>query len=180
VLAWADILGLLVAAQVQPGCWSRCQPGLGRPHVARTLLNRRAGARTRRLGVAVVAAALGSPALLGVADLRRRLGHRGLHADVDLFAVAQLVSSGDLPRSNARLELARAIVSLAAPVTAACSPSTCRDVGLWVAHSGRPWRSLHPLPCEGARTQAGAERPSLLSAIQAGARSSSVTTCCAA
>ena len=83
-----------------------------------------------------------------------------------------LVPAGDLPRSNARLELARAIVSLAAPFVA----------GLLAQHLSPTWgyalaavgaavalACIIALPKAAAPT-AGDQRPSMAAAIQAGAR----------
>ena len=83
-----------------------------------------------------------------------------------------LVPAADLPRSNARLELARAIVSLAAPFVA----------GLLAQHLSPTWgyalaavgaavalACIIALPKAAAPT-AGDQRPSMAAAIQAGAR----------
>jgi len=82
-----------------------------------------------------------------------------------------LVPAADLPRSNARLELARAIVSLAAPFVA----------GLLAQHLSPTWgyalaalgaavalACIIALPKAAAPT--GDQRPSMAAAIQAGAR----------
>src|SRR4029453_12663270 len=83
-----------------------------------------------------------------------------------------LVPAGALPRSNARLELARAIVSLAAPFVA----------GLLAQHLSPTWGyalaalgAAVALPCiialpKAPAPPAGDQRPSMAAAIQAGPR----------
>ena len=116
--AGPDILGLLVAAQsaawllvtLPAGAWVDRMP-------RRTLLLIGLALGLAASVVAVVAAAAGITSLLGVAAF---VGASGtvVYMLTSMSLLPSLVPAADLPRSNARLELARAIVSLAAPFVA--------------------------------------------------------------
>jgi predicted MFS family arabinose efflux permease len=121
--------------------------------------------------VAVVAAALGITVLLGVAAFAGASG-TVVYMLTSMSLLPSLVPAADLPRSNARLELARAIVSLAAPFVA----------GLLAQHLSPTWgyalaalgaavalACIIALPKAPAPTAAD-QRPSMVAAIQAGAR----------
>ena len=167
-----DILGLLVAAQSAAWLLITLPAGAWVDRMSRrTLLIVGLGLGLAASVVAVVAAALGIASLLGVAAF---VGASGtvVYMLTSISLLPSLVSSGDLPRSNARLELARAIVSLAAPVTAgllAQHLSPTWGYGLAALGAALALACILALP-KAPAPQAGAERPSLLSAIQAGAR----------
>jgi predicted MFS family arabinose efflux permease len=170
--AGPDILGLLVAAQsaawllvtLPAGAWADRMP-------RRTLLLIGLALGLAASVVAVVAAAAGMTSLLGVAAF---IGASGtvVYMLTAMSLLPSLVPASDLPRSNARLELARAIVSLAAPFVA----------GLLAQHLSPTWgyalaalgaavalACIIALPKAAAPT-AGDQRPSMAVAIQAGAR----------
>lgn len=117
-----------------------------------------------------LAAAAGLPALLGVAAFAGASG-TVIYALTSLSLLPSLVPSGTLARANARLELARALASLGAPVAA----------GLLAQHLSPTWGYVPAalgaalaLACvlalpRGERP-ATAERPSLASALGAGTR----------
>jgi len=167
-----DILGLLVAAKSAAWLLVTLPAGAWVDRMSRrTLLIVGLGLGLAASVVAVVAAALGIASLLGVAAF---VGASGtvVYMLTSISLLPSLVSSGDLPRSNARLELARAIVSLAAPVTAgllAQHLSPTWGYGLAALGAALALACILALP-KAPAPQAGAERPSLLSAIQAGAR----------
>ena len=116
--AGPDILGLLVAAQsaawllvtLPAGAWADRMP-------RRTLLLIGLALGLAASVVAVIAAAAGMTSLLGVAAF---VGASGtvVYMLTVISLLPSLVPAADLPRSNARLELARALVSLAAPFVA--------------------------------------------------------------
>src|SRR5829696_7063952 len=170
--AGPDILGLLVAAQsaawllvtLPAGAWVDRMP-------RRTLLLIGLALGLAASVVAVIAAAAGITSLLGVAAF---VGASGtvVYMLTAMSLLPSLVPSTDLPRSNARLELARAIVSLAAPFVA----------GLLAQHLSPTWgyalaavgaavalACIIALPKAAAPTS-GDQRPSLVGAIQTGAR----------
>jgi predicted MFS family arabinose efflux permease len=170
--AGPDILGLLVAAQsaawllvtLPAGAWADRMP-------RRTLLLVGLALGLAASVVAVVAAAAGVTALLGIAAF---VGASGtvVYMLTAMSLLPSLVPAADLPRSNARLELARAIVSLAAPFVA----------GLLAQHLSPTWGyalaavgaavalgCILALPKAEAPT-AGDHRPSMAAAIQTGAR----------
>src|SRR5688572_4291744 len=168
--AGPDILGLLVAAQsaawllitLPAGAWVDRMP-------RRTLLLIGLALGLAASVVAVIAAAAGITSLLGVAAF---VGASGtvVYMLTAMSLLPSLVPATDLPRSNARLELARAIVSLAAPFVA----------GLLAQHLSPTWGyalaavgAAVALVCvlalpEGTAPTAGAERPTLASAIRLG------------
>lgn len=170
--AGPDILGLLVAAQsaawllvtLPAGAWADRMP-------RRTLLIIGLALGLAASVVAVVAAAAGITGLLGVAAF---VGASGtvVYMLTSMSLLPSLVAANDLPRSNARLELARAIVSLAAPFVA----------GLLAQHLSPTWGyalaavgAALALACvialpKAAAPTAGDQRPSMAAAIQAGAR----------
>ncbi len=170
--AGPDVLGLLVAAQsaawllvsLPAGTWVDRRP-------RRQLLIAALGLGLLASLAAVAAAAPGVASLLGVAAF---VGASGTVVYV-LTAVSllpSLVPAADLSRANARLELARAIVSLAAPFVA----------GLLAQHLSPTWGyalaalgAALALACVLALPRApapsmGTSRPSFLAAIRTGAR----------
>ena len=116
--AGPDLLGLLVAAQsaawllisLPAGTWVDRMP-------CRTLLIAGLGLGLLAAVAAVAAAAAGIVALLGVAAF---IGASGtvVYVLTSVSLLPSLVPAADLSRANARLELARAIVSLGAPFVA--------------------------------------------------------------
>jgi predicted MFS family arabinose efflux permease len=116
--AGPDLLGLLVAAQsaawlllsLPAGAWVDRVPRRSLLIVALAL-----GLGASLVGVA--AAAIGTTVLLGIAAF---VGASGtvVYVLTSVSLLPSLVAPADLSRSNARLELARALVSLAAPFVA--------------------------------------------------------------
>lgn len=169
--AGPDLLGLLVAAQsaawllvsLPAGAWIDRMPR------RRMLIVALALGLTASL-VAVAAAATAQALLLGLAAIAGASG-TVVYVLTSVSLLPSLVASGDLPRSNARLELARAIVSLAAPFVA----------GLLAQHLSPTWGyalaalgaalalfCVLALPAGTAPTT-GVARPTLASAIRLGA-----------
>jgi predicted MFS family arabinose efflux permease len=168
--AGPDLLGLLVAAQsaswllvsLPAGAWVDRMPR------RRMLIVALALGLTASL-VAVAAAATGYVFLLGLAAIAGASG-TVVYVLTSVSLLPSLVAAGDLPRSNARLELARAVVSLAAPFVA----------GLLAQHLSPTWGyalaalgAALALVCvlalpKGTAPTSGAERPSLASAIRIG------------
>lgn len=168
--AGPDLLGLLVAAQsaawllvsLPAGTWIDRMPR------RRMLIVALALGLTASL-VAVAAAATGYVVLLGLAAIAGASG-TVVYVLTSVSLLPSLVAPGDLPRSNARLELARAVVSLAAPFVA----------GLLAQHLSPTWGyvlaalgAALALVCvlalpEGTAPTTGAERPTLASAIRVG------------
>lgn len=168
--AGPDLLGLLVAAQsaswllvsLPAGAWIDRMPR------RRMLIVALALGLTASI-VAVAAAATGTVFLLGLAAIAGASG-TVVYVLTSVSLLPSLVAAGDLPRSNARLELARAVVSLAAPFVA----------GLLAQHLSPTWGyvlaalgACLALACvlalpEGAAPATGTERPSLASAIRLG------------
>ena len=170
--AGPDILGLLVAAQsaawllvtLPAGVWVDRMP-------RRTLLLIGLALGLAASIAAVVAAASGIASLLGVAAF---IGASGtvVYVLTSVSLLPSLVPAADLSRSNARLELARAIVSLAAPFVAgllAQHLSPTWGYGLAAAGAAVALACILALPKAPAPT-AGDQRPSLLGAIRTGAR----------
>ena len=170
--AGPDLLGLLVA--LQSATWLLVSPPAGAwvdrlPR--RTLLLVGLALGLAASIVATVAAIAGTTALLGIAAF---VGASGtvIYVLTSVSLLPSLVRATDLPRANARLELARAIVSLAAPFVA----------GLLAKHLSPSWgyalaacgaavalACILALPRMPAPASAG-PRPSLASAIRSGAR----------
>ncbi|WP_439613796.1 MFS transporter [Reyranella sp.] len=168
--AGPDLLGLLVAAQsaswllvsLPAGAWIDRRPRRRMLIVALTL-------GLAASIVAVAAAATGYVFLLGLAAIAGASG-TVVYVLTSVSLLPSLVAAGDLPRSNARLELARAVVSLAAPFVA----------GLLAQHLSPTWGyalaalgACLALACvlalpEGTTPAVGDERPSLASAIRLG------------
>ena len=168
--AGPDLLGLLVAAQsaawllvsLPAGTWIDRMPR------RRMLIVALALGLTASV-VAVAAAATGHVVLLGLAAFA---GASGTVVSVltSVSLLPSLVAAADLSRSNARLELARAVVSLAAPFVA----------GLLAQHLSPTWGyalaafgAALALVCvlalpEGTAPTAATERPTLASAIRLG------------
>lgn len=168
--AGPDLLGLLVAAQsaawllvsLPAGAW------IDRVPRRRMLIVALALGLTASI-VAVAAAATGTVFLLGLAAIAGASG-TVVYVLTSVSLLPSLVSVGDLPRSNARLELARAVVSLAAPFVA----------GLLAQHLSPTWGyalaalgACLALACvlalpKGTAPATGTERPSLAGAIRLG------------
>ena len=170
--AGPGVLGLLVAAQsaawllvsLPAGAWVDRLP-------RRRLLIAALGFGLLASVVAVVAAATGAASLLGVAAF---VGASGtvIYVLTSVSLLPSLVPSTDLPHANARLELARAIVSLAAPFVAgllAQHLSPTWGYGLAALGAALALACVLALPRVPAPT-AGIARPSFLAAIRAGAR----------
>lgn len=168
----ADILGLLVAAQSAAWLLVTLPAGAWVDRASRrTLLVVALGLGLAASVVAVVAAAACIASLLGVAAF---VGASGTVVFVltSVSLLPSLVPPGDLPRSNARLELARAIVSLAAPFTAgllAQHLSPTWGYGVAACGAALALGCVLALP-KAPVVRADVERPSVLSAIGAGAR----------
>jgi predicted MFS family arabinose efflux permease len=168
--AGPDLLGLLVAAQsaawllvsLPAGAWIDRMPR------RRMLIVALALGLTASV-VAVAAAATGHVVLLGLAAFAGASG-TVVYVLTSVSLLPRLVAAADLSRSNARLELARAVVSLAAPFVA----------GLLAQHLSPTWGyalaafgAALALVCvlalpEGTGPATGAERPTLASAIRIG------------
>ena len=168
--AGPDLLGLLVAAQsaawllvsLPAGAWIDRMPR------RRMLIVSLALGLSASI-VAVAAAATGYVVLLGLAAIAGASG-TVVYVLTSVSLLPSLVAAGDLSRSNARLELARAVVSLVAPFVA----------GLLAQHLSPTWGyalaalgaalallCVLALPAGTAPT-AAAERPTLASAIRLG------------
>jgi predicted MFS family arabinose efflux permease len=169
--AGPDLLGLLVAAQsaawllvsLPAGTWIDRMPR------RRMLIVALALGLTASL-VAVAAAATGQVLLLGLAAIAGASG-TVVYVLTSVSLLPSLVAPGDLPRSNARLELARAVVSLAAPFVAgllAQHLSPTWGYALAALGAGLALLCVLALP-EGTAPKTGAERPTLASAIRIGA-----------
>ncbi len=121
--------------------------------------------------VAVVAAAMEEATLLGFAAF---VGASGtvVYVLTSVSLLPSLVAAADLPRANARLELARALVSIAAPFAAgllAQHLSPTWGFGLAALGAALALACVLALP-QAPAPNAGATRPSLLASIEAGAR----------
>jgi len=169
--AGPDILGLLVAAQsaawllvsLPAGAWIDRLP-------RRRLLIAALGLGLLASIAAVIAATTGIAALLGIAAFAGASG-TVVFVLTSVSLLPSLVPSGDLPRSNARLELTRAVVSLAAPFVA----------GLLAQHLSPTWGyalaalgAALALVCalalpKGAAPNSPANRPSFIQSIRTGA-----------
>mgnify|MGYP003583979790 CR=1 FL=1 len=169
--AGPDLLGLLVAAQsaawllvsLPAGTWIDRMPR------RRMLIVALALGLTASLA-AVAAAATGQVFLLGLAAIAGASG-TVVYVLTSVSLLPSLVPAGDLPRANARLELARAVVSLAAPFVA----------GLLAQHLSPTWGyalaalgAALALVCvlalpKGAAPTAETGRPGFANAIRIGA-----------
>lgn len=168
--AGPDLLGLLVAAQsaawllvsLPAGTWIDRMPR------RRMLIVALALGLTASL-VAVAAAATGQVLLLGLAAIAGASG-TVVYVLTSVSLLPSLVASGDLSRSNARLELARAVVSLAAPFVAGLLAQHLSPTwGYALAALGAALALLCVLALpEGTAPTTGAERPTLASAIRIG------------
>src|ERR1700730_2744789 len=170
--AGPGVLGLLVAAQsaawlllsLPAGAWIDRMP-------RRTLLIVALGLGLAASVFAVAAAAAGIVSLLGVAAF---VGASGtvVYVLTSISLLPALVPPADLSRSNARLELARAIVSLAAPFVAgrlAQLLSPPWGYALAAFGAALALACVLALPKAPAPTSA-AQRPSFVASIHAGAR----------
>ncbi|HQS18869.1 MFS transporter [Reyranella sp.] len=168
--AGPDLLGLLVAAQsaawllvsLPAGTWIDRMPR------RRMLIVALALGLTASL-VAVAAAATGYVVLLGLAAIAGASG-TVVYVLTSVSLLPSLVAPGDLPRSNARLELARAVVSLAAPFVAGLLAQHLSPTwGYALAALGAALALLCVLALpQGAAPTTGAERPTVASAIRVG------------
>lgn len=169
--AGPDVLGLLVAAQsaawllvsLPAGAWVDRLP-------RRRLLIVALGLGLLASITAVIAAATGIAALLGLAAFAGASG-TVVFVLTSVSLLPSLVSTDDLPRSNARLELTRAVVSLAAPFVA----------GLLAQHLSPTWGyalaafgAALALVCalalpKGVAPNTPANRPSFIQSIRTGA-----------
>lgn len=169
--AGPDTLGLLVAAQsaawllvsLPAGAWVDRLP-------RRRLLIAALGLGLVASIAAVIGAASGIVLLLGVAAFAGASG-TVVFVLTSVSLLPSLVAAGNLPRSNARLELTRAVVSLAAPFVAGLlaqhlSPSW--GYGLAALGAALALACAFALPKGSAPTSA-ASRPSFVQAIRAGA-----------
>ena len=170
--AGPGVLGLLVAAQstawllvsLPAGAWVDRRP-------RRQLLITALALGLLASLAAVVAAAAGAASLLGVAAF---LGASGtvVYVLTSVSLLPSLVPTADLSRANARLELARAVVSLAAPFVAgllAQHLSPTWGYGLEALGAALALACVLALPRVPAPAT-GANRPSFLAAIRSGAR----------
>lgn len=168
--AGPDLLGLLVAAQsaawllvsLPAGAW------IDRLPRRRMLIVALALGLSASI-VAVAAAASGQVLLLGLAAIAGASG-TVVYVLTSVSLLPSLVAAGDLPRSNARLELARAIVSLAAPFVAGLLAQHLSPTwGYALAALGAALALLCVLALPpGTAPTTGAERPTLASAIRLG------------
>ena len=168
--AGPDLLGLLVAAQsaawllvsLPAGAWIDRMPR------RRMLIVALALGLSASI-VAVAAAASGQVLLLGLAAIAGASG-TVVYVLTSVSLLPSLVAAGDLPRSNARLELARAIVSLAAPFVAGLLAQHLSPTwGYALAALGAALALLCVLALPpGTAPTTGAERPTLASAIRLG------------
>ncbi|MBN9512200.1 MAG: MFS transporter [Alphaproteobacteria bacterium] len=169
--AGPDVLGLLVAAQsaawllvsLPAGAWVDRLP-------RRRLLIVALGLGLLASITAVIAAATGIAALLGLAAFAGASG-TVVFVLTSVSLLPSLVPTDDLPRSNARLELTRAVVSLAAPFVA----------GLLAQHLSPTWGyalaafgAALALVCalalpKGVAPNTPANRPSFIQSIRTGA-----------
>lgn len=169
--AGPDTLGLLVAAQsaawllvsLPAGAWVDRLP-------RRRLLIAALGLGLVASIAAVIGAASGIVLLLGVAAFAGASG-TVVFVLTSVSLLPSLVAAGNLPRSNARLELTRAVVSLAAPFVAGLlaqhlSPSW--GYGLAALGAALALACAFALPKGSAPTSA-ASRPSFVQSIRAGA-----------
>jgi MFS family permease len=180
--AGPGVLGLLVAAQsaawlllsLPAGAWVDRMP-------RRTLLIVALGLGLAASVFAVAAAAAGIVSLLGVAAF---VGASGtvVYVLTSISLLPALVPPADLSRSNARLELARAIVSLAAPFVAGLLAQLLSPTwGYALAAFGAALAlaCVLALPKASAPTSA-AERPSFVAPSRPAPASWCATSCCAA
>lgn len=169
--AGPDVLGLLVAGQsaawllvsLPAGAWVDRVP-------RRRLLIVALGLGLLASIVAVIAAATGIATLLGIAAFAGASG-TVVYVLTSVSLLPSLVSAGDLPASNARLELARAIVSLAAPFVAgllAQNLSPTWGYVLAAVGAALALACILALP-RGEAPSAGAARPTFAAAIRTGA-----------
>lgn len=169
--AGPDVLGMLVAAQsaawllvsLPAGAWIDRTP-------RRRLLILALGLGLLASVTAVVAAAIGAVFLLGIAAIAGASG-TVVYVLTAVSLLPSLVAPEDLPRSNARLELARAVVSLAAPFAAGILAQQFSPTwGYVLAALGAALAlaCIFALPKDAAPSSSAA-RPSFAAAIRAGA-----------
>src|SRR5262245_16592512 len=169
--AGPDLLGLLVAAQSAAWLLISLPAGAWVDHMPRRrLLIVALGLGLGASVVAVIAAATGLAFLLGMAAF---VGASGtvVYVLTSVSLLPSLVASADLSRSNARLELARAIVSLAAPFVAGLLAQLLSPTwGYALAAFGAALALACILALPKASAPATDARRSLAQAIRAGAR----------
>jgi predicted MFS family arabinose efflux permease len=170
--AGPDLLGLLVATQSAAWLLLSLPAGAWIDRFSRrTLLIVGLGLGLLAAIAAVAAAAAGMAMLLGVAAF---VGASGtvIYVLTTVSLLPSLVPGSDLPRANARLELARAVVSLAAPFVAGLLAQLLSPTwGYALAALGAALAVLCVLALpkvEPVHNQT--QRPSMLSAITVGAR----------
>jgi predicted MFS family arabinose efflux permease len=165
-------LGLLVAAQSAAGLLLSLPAGAWIDRMPRrTLLIVALGLGLAASVFAVAAAAAGIVSLLGVAAF---VGASGtvVYVLTSISLLPSLVPPADLSRANARLELARAIVSLAAPFVAGLLAqllSPTWGYALAALGAALALACVLALPKAPAPTS-GAQRPAFVASIQTGAR----------
>lgn len=170
--AGPDLLGLLVACQsaawllisLPAGAWIDRAP-------RRTLLIVGLSLGLAASIVAVIAAAADLSILLGLAAFAGAAG-TVVYALTSVSLLPSLVPPADLARSNARLELARAIVSLAAPFASGLLAqllSPTWGYGLAALGAGLALACILALP-KAPAPQSASDRASFAAAIEAGAR----------
>jgi predicted MFS family arabinose efflux permease len=170
--AGPGVLGLLVAAQSAAGLLLSLPAGAWVDHMPRrTLLIVALGLGLAASVFAVAAAAAGIVSLLGVAAF---VGASGtvVYVLTSISLLPSLVPPADLSRANARLELARAIVSLAAPFVAGLLAqllSPTWGYALAALGAALALACVLALPKAPAPTS-GAQRPAFVASIQTGAR----------
>jgi predicted MFS family arabinose efflux permease len=165
------MLGLLVAAQSAAWLLLSLPAGAWVDRMKRrTLLIVALGLGLAASIFAVAAAAAGIVSLLGVAAF---IGASGtvVYVLTSISLLPSLVPPADLSRSNARLELARAVVSLAAPFVAGLLAQLLSPTwGYALAACGAALALACILALPKAPAPTEAQRPSFVASIQAGAR----------
>jgi predicted MFS family arabinose efflux permease len=170
--AGPDLLGLLVATQSAAWLLLSLPAGAWIDRFSRRrLLIVGLGLGLLAALAAVAAAAAGMAVLLGVAAFAGASG-TVIYVLTAVSLLPSLVPGSDLPRANARLELARAVVSLAAPFVAGLLAQLLSPTwGYALAALGAALAVLCVLALPKAEPMHNqTQRPSLLSAITAGAR----------
>ena len=167
--AGPDLLGLLVAAQSAAWLLVSLPAGAWIDRIPR----RRMLILALALGllasiVAVLAAATGLVFLLGLAAIAGASG-TVVYVLTSVSLLPSLVGSEDLPKSNARLELARALVSLAAPFAAGLLAQHLSPIWSYVlAALGAALALGCVLALPRGTAPAAGTRPSLAEAIRIG------------
>jgi len=170
--AGPDLIGLLVAAQSAAWLLVSLPAGVWVDRLKRrSLLLLALGLGFLASLVAVMAAAVGLPGLLGIAAFAGACG-TVIYVLTSVSLLPSLVIADALPRANARLELARAAVSLAAPFAAgllAQHLSPTWGYGLAALGAALAVVCIMALP-SAAAPPAGTQRSSFVSSIREGGR----------